>query len=418
MEFIPGLNVLIGQSNNGKSACLRALETAIYNLSREGHVTLGETKSLVGIQYKGHQVIWRRDTESSSQVSYRVDGKIYTKLGKGQPEIVSKVLGISEVEINDRKYRINFGKQMTYPFLLDLTPSELFKFIIQSSEEDNITSVLDSMRKDANQLSIDVKSDEVTRNELGKTYQRELGKYKGKREFVPYCNKVLELDSKVKGYKSLSDSVESYEKCSYAIQKSEKELRRIEYKVSNVDNVCNELESKFSLLNELKKTLERYMSLNRDIDLMGGELKECTRVLNLSEGFDDIYGKFMRILETKKEFESFIDLKRRYEDSCKLMSGWNDEVSKVNSRVSEYDSILEVVNKKIRIYEEIKINKEEIEGTICKYGGFIRDIEEYQKNISKAEFNAKAAELEIKELGVCPYCSQPLNNYGGCNHGC
>ena len=49
LEFIPGLNVIVGETNNGKSAILRAAETAIFNISRESHVTVGQTKSLGSI---------------------------------------------------------------------------------------------------------------------------------------------------------------------------------------------------------------------------------------------------------------------------------------------------------------------------------------------------------------------------------
>lgn len=192
-RFVPGLNVIVGSSNQGKSSTGRALETAVYNVSRERHVTIGEVKSMVAIKYNNHEVIWRRDTTAASQVAYRVDGKIYKKLGKGQPEVVADALGIREVDINDTKFHLNFAKQMAYPFLLDFSPTDLFRFVMQSSEEDNVLLVLKKMMRDVVDMNQEVEKDIAARDQIGVAYKKEVANYRALKKGLPYCDKIIQL---------------------------------------------------------------------------------------------------------------------------------------------------------------------------------------------------------------------------------
>ena len=169
----PGLNVIVGESNNGKSSILRAIETAIFNIPREGHITLGETTSAVGINYNNKEVIWKRDAKAASPVTYRLDKEVLSKLGRGQPEIIANALDIKEIELDDSKLRLNFQKQMSFPFLLDKTPSQLFKFIVQSAEEDNLMDVIGSMKKDLNKSYSDIKAYDSSRESLKQAAQRD-----------------------------------------------------------------------------------------------------------------------------------------------------------------------------------------------------------------------------------------------------
>lgn len=242
LSFVPGLNVILGQSNQGKTAIFRAVQTAIFNLPRESHVTLGETKSAVGIRYRDHEVIWRRDTEAASPVTYRVDGKILSKLGRGQPESVAAAFGIKEVELDDTKMKVNFQKQMEYPFLLDKTPSQLFKFIMQSAEEDNVMDVVQTMKSDLNTISSNVKAYEEARESLRIATKREVARYNEKKKAVPYCDRVLALDGQVKNYQRLKAIIEACQDNLTTISQGTAELEQLTEILDKTDSIYKKLQ--------------------------------------------------------------------------------------------------------------------------------------------------------------------------------
>ena len=65
LEFIPGLNVIVGPSNNGKSSILKAVKAAIYTVPGATPIRSGQTSYAVGIGYNGHTVILQKGLKES-----------------------------------------------------------------------------------------------------------------------------------------------------------------------------------------------------------------------------------------------------------------------------------------------------------------------------------------------------------------
>lgn len=51
LEFIPGLNVIIGPSNNGKSSILKAIKSCIYTIPGSTSIRAGQNSYTVGLGY-------------------------------------------------------------------------------------------------------------------------------------------------------------------------------------------------------------------------------------------------------------------------------------------------------------------------------------------------------------------------------
>ena len=150
LEFVPGLNVIIGPSNNGKSSILKAIKAATFTIPGTSPIRFGQSNYTVGIQYNGHVVILQKGLKESL---YIVDGEKYSKFGQITPEIVANSLNIKELVLNGNKEQLNFWDQMNYPFLLDKTGVEMFRFVIDSGENDKLSDVLKSMVSDRQNLN-------------------------------------------------------------------------------------------------------------------------------------------------------------------------------------------------------------------------------------------------------------------------
>ena len=113
---------------------------------------LDEKLELIKASYNGHNVIYVKGLQSSL---YKVDNQEYTKFKTTTPDAVLGATNIREVEINGNKYRLNFWNQMEYPFLLDTTPTELYKFIVGSNDASRTNDVLQQMVNDRKQINRD-----------------------------------------------------------------------------------------------------------------------------------------------------------------------------------------------------------------------------------------------------------------------
>lgn len=105
--------VIVGASNSGKSAFLRALRVLTHNASSPSFVTTGKKKSdIAGFFDNGKQAVSLERGKSLS--TYHLNGEQYAKAGVGVPEDVSKFLALPEIEGDD----LNFAFQFDRPFLL------------------------------------------------------------------------------------------------------------------------------------------------------------------------------------------------------------------------------------------------------------------------------------------------------------
>lgn len=150
LEFKPGLTALIGPSNNGKSSIVKAIKAAVYTESGTTPIRHGSDSYIVGIQNNNHTVVYQKKEGSTK---YLVDGKSFSRFGVNTPEEVSNALNMKEIVLNGNKIQLNFWDQMDKPFLLDKSSGELFKFIVDSGENDQLSQVLKSMVSDRQQLN-------------------------------------------------------------------------------------------------------------------------------------------------------------------------------------------------------------------------------------------------------------------------
>ena len=67
--------------------------------------------------------------KTRAKVIYKVDNEVYQKVGRGQLPVIGDEFGLKEISILAGKERLNFWKQMKFPFLLDKTGTQLFEFL-------------------------------------------------------------------------------------------------------------------------------------------------------------------------------------------------------------------------------------------------------------------------------------------------
>lgn len=217
LEFSPGVNVIIGSSNSGKSAILRGLFWNInnrpsgtefisfFNLDKKGN-PVNPTSSIVETE----TVIERkRDKEFNG---YLVNEKPLEAVALSVPEEVTTLLNFSEV---------NVQKQMDSPFLLSETNGEVARFFNRVIRLDIIDKVLTSA---------------------------ESKKRENKRNLEVVNARVSELQKTLSGY----DWVEQADLLCAKAEVAEKEFNRISSQRSRLSSLVEEL-TEFKMVIEQNK---------------------------------------------------------------------------------------------------------------------------------------------------------------------
>ena len=133
LELGPGLNVITGPNNCGKSAIVAAIQLVCRNhLTADVVVRHGARECSVTIWTDDdHEITWRR---KGKDVSYTIDGTDYGRLRGNVPEILHGILKLPEIEEGDENFDLHFGLQKEPIFLLDEAGSKAAKFFASSSD--------------------------------------------------------------------------------------------------------------------------------------------------------------------------------------------------------------------------------------------------------------------------------------------
>jgi exonuclease SbcC len=122
-----GFTVIVGPSNSGKSAVLRALKAVVRNVSSPAAVRVGKTAFTAQVTFGATDVSIER---GKAQSTYRVSlpdetEEVFTKAGRTVPEEVQKIMGLPLPDGPD----ITFSTQIDPPFLLAETGTTTAKIL-------------------------------------------------------------------------------------------------------------------------------------------------------------------------------------------------------------------------------------------------------------------------------------------------
>ena len=121
LELAPGITVLLGPNNCGKSALVAGLMTVCRNDAGSYAVRHGQKVCRVTVETEeGNSVTWERKvTSGGGTVSYEVDGKRIDRVRGDVPPEAAAVLRMPEARDDKDVFEIHFGCQKEPIFLLN-----------------------------------------------------------------------------------------------------------------------------------------------------------------------------------------------------------------------------------------------------------------------------------------------------------
>lgn len=126
----PGINVITGQSDSGKTSIIRALNWIVWNRPSGDEFVNRKAKSCFAEITLGDGTKIARNKEKDGKINYYVvNGQQLKAIGQDVPKEVSDALNLSE---------INIQKQFDAPFLISETPGQVAKALNEISHLEDI----------------------------------------------------------------------------------------------------------------------------------------------------------------------------------------------------------------------------------------------------------------------------------------
>lgn len=137
LEFSPGVNVIVGESDHGKTAIMRALYWVIFGKpAGDSMVRHNQNDDCeVTIETKDHVITRIRGTTKNQ---YIINDQVLKGFGQTVPEPVTAALNINE---------INFMRQLDPPFLFSKTAGEVAQYLNRLINLDVIDTSLSNIKR-------------------------------------------------------------------------------------------------------------------------------------------------------------------------------------------------------------------------------------------------------------------------------
>jgi len=384
LEFCPGVNTFIGQSNAGKSSILRALLWVITNrpvgdafVSHWNRDDKGNIKDTTSVQVETNNRIVKRKKEKSFNGYVVDDEKEFEAIKTDVPPEIEKIFNLTDV---------NIQKQLSAPFLLSESAGEVARFFNKTIKLDLIDTLLSAVdsKKRKNKSLLEI---EKTEYERSKTGFEKLDWVEDVAELVERAEKIQLRVNEIKVKRNiLVDQEDKYLELKKTYEKIN--MEEAEKGIIEAERIQKQLDQKrkekIRLDRELKSYDESFVE-NYKYEKM--KLEETEQIIIEAEKLqNELKLKRQVKMRLDRELKSYTEIKKE----CKQYEKINFD--ELKSQLKEYESL----------HTELKQRKQ----NLIYLKSDIKAYEEGSKDVSKYEVEIIRNEKLLPD--ICPYCKSPL----------
>lgn len=341
---VDGITVIVGESNQGKSACLRAIQAACTNRFKAGQVKQGKDQALIKIKTpESDEVLSVARSWSGGSPKMKLGGRVYSKLGRTLPSEISDFLKLGFFDFNGEQYSCNFHSQFQKPLLLEYSQQKVMELLSASTSLDDLKECKEYLMSERakNKGAIQV-VDSIIEETLFKQKEVQLKIDEVKPlvdEFSVVYDNYQALVEQYSTTQELLDSVDSYEmltKVSYNLAQITdiyESLNKVKFLLSIIEQLENSriLLSKFDYKSriyfeyislydpdqdtnyrnvaELVELVETIYVQDRKLEQLIKKCELCSEYLKVKDSIQDIGNKKydVRELESKHEYYKIVE---------------------------------------------------------------------------------------------------------------
>lgn len=349
LTFEQGINIIVGQSNSGKSAILRAIRALLLNTNGSARFIKKNTdQATVTIDYNDNSIEWDRKKKESK---YKINGELFSKTGNSNAfKILNDNTGFV---LDDNSNLMNMESELELPFPFGYTPSELFKlfenvFCVSDSstilrgfkeDEDNTQKQLNEINSNIRIINEKIQALQSLKQEVDldklKVYKNNLTLLNEQQTTLREDLEQLTLSQQIINKINLNNKYSNFNLV---------DRGTIEYK-----NILNDFvyAKKTGNLVKLSKTFNINIVLN---DKLLDEYKSILNDYNILKNIS----KLVNILEFKKTINIDFDFYSCYNKLCKDYKDIKQNMQLIKSLMQKQEELKEVIvncNKKIKEFK-------------------------------------------------------------------
>lgn len=328
INLSPGLNVIIGPTDTGKSAIVRAIRFVALHEPITGLMTHGKKTLRVTLNTESHRVVRFKDRD----YGYTLDGGEYLACAKTQPADITKALNLNAT---------NFQCQHDPHFLLSLTPGQAAKEINKIVALEDIDKALGWLKEQAKNTGARLKAAEAESAGLQDELDQFVDIHKLEGIVSSLQSELTAIESQNKDSVSLSLLVDQI----LALRKSYSALLRKQ----EAATACREAAEAAYALESRRMALESIVREASTIDALP-RLEAAAAVLegivSASRSFDRLALDILELEDLRLQiFEKNLELRKTLRSGSCIITALEDQTSELATEIYDYEELTNTIKK-------------------------------------------------------------------------
>lgn len=311
LSFSPGVNIICGPSDQGKSSIIRMIEYLCFNKPsgtsfRSDFLTDKKESTLVeGVFKDKKEVTISRERNLTSKNEYRINNKSFVALRTDVPNEVSQITKMTDVNIQSQHPNDQY-------FLLTKKPGQVAKELNKVSGleiMDKAMSDINSQVREANsELKIYQKEIETTKSYLEETSWAEKA-IKEKEKLIQEKQTIYKLQEQIDDLELIITKIQKIDTLlqkSKNIPKALKTLQELETQKQEISDIAKKKETIENSLNAIKKIdlkLKAYQSIKKSQIALKAIEKQAEQIKTINNRIEQIQSIIEPLILVEKQIK-------------------------------------------------------------------------------------------------------------------
>ncbi|MCM1260595.1 MAG: AAA family ATPase [Staphylococcus sp.] len=284
INFTKGLNIIIGNSDSGKSALFRAIDSIFTGKLYPDYLRKKEKDVKVELEFNDGSKFVRE--KNKTKQTAEANGVKFERIGKEVPQDYFDILGKTDIIVSDKKIPVCLRNQDEAYFFINSSDYEKSKIIGSVCGIDLVDKIVEEVNKDIRENNSKIKfiKEQIENGELKVQEEKE---------------KLQEISTNFEQETELKELLNS-------------EAKMLEFLLESF-NKLNTIKEESDSINGCKSKLEKFIknASNFDFKMQTEELK---KIFDLSKDYLKCLSEINSLETRKKNSEIFVKTAPNFED--------------------------------------------------------------------------------------------------------
>ena len=366
---VEGFTILVGESSQGKSACLRAINAACNNKFKQGFLRYGADTIEIGISYDDSpDTLAVRKTKAGSP-EYELGELVFQKLNRTVPTEVETFNNFGSIDSYEQKYPLNFFTQFSKPLLLEFSQKRILEILSSSKAFDDMNEAVSKLnkKKEQNNGAFKQLSQMVSDNkaQLSKYVESEALIHDDIENLNVYIEKLQEREKQLESCDMLADHIDIHNK-----QKTRSRMIESFLEVYDKLKLADKEETR---LDELEKMFSEYSAcekhsetVSEQVSLSASYIAKASELRTLRiDSLNELESLMSESKEAQRHIKECFNVCKELEKCVDM----NKKLLSIDSECRKLDYIAELMDTYRRTHKNCKEIQSMIDNHICPVCG-------------------------------------------------